>query len=240
MVPAWQGPRFYELMKRSELEAFIASQTTRLYLERVKELRAAGQNLQEAKEIAESEGMRVHPGERPEAPFSMSPEDKDGLIAAIRAVFDGVRRGSGTSLHEAEAFDDWKPADVAIRARALDTEQDWQDIADSAIEKFHYALSYMDAEGYRFHLPRFMIWALEHPDYKGPTIARDAATYSLNCHDERLRDHIREKWLLLSDEQRRIIARFLTFIVTSGLRYDRYSAARALLEDWNEYSPDGD
>ena len=79
-----------------------------------------------------------------------------------------------------------------------------------------------------------MIWALEHADPR--SFCLDAATYSLDCADRAIRDYCRARWSLFSGKQKGVVADFLTFIVESGERhYDSYSAARALLNDWNDY-----
>ena len=86
----------------------------------------------------------------------------DELIAEITTAFDGVAREDGTTLHEAIAIDDWKPREEQLAARQLDTEQRWQDIPDEAIVACESALPFLDAKGFRYYLPAFMVCGLRN------------------------------------------------------------------------------
>ena len=87
------------------------------------------------------------------------------LLAEIEAAFGDVRLGGGVSLHQARAIDDFHLGlggpDFAA-ARRLDAEERWQDIPDGKVENLSDTLVFMDAEGFRFHMPRFMVYMLTH------------------------------------------------------------------------------
>lgn len=82
------------------------------------------------------------------------------LIAEIEAAFDGVARDDGTTLHEAIAIDDWKSLEEQLAARGLDTELRWQEVPQKDILECASALSFLDAKGFRYYLPAFMVCGL--------------------------------------------------------------------------------
>ncbi|HYE75539.1 MAG TPA: DUF6714 family protein [Blastocatellia bacterium] len=86
----------------------------------------------------------------------------DELIAEIIAVFDGVSREDGITLHEAAAIDDRLSDEEQLAARRLDTEQRWQDVPDDDILACPSALSFLDVKGFRYYLPAFMIYDLKN------------------------------------------------------------------------------
>jgi hypothetical protein len=127
------------------------------------------------------------------------------LIRQIEAAFDSVELGHGVSLHQARAMDDCaSPAEIAA-ARALDTENRWQDITDEKLDRLADTLPFMDAEGFRFHIPRFMIFALLN---EGWSWARDTAIYWTDTSG-RPSEHLS----LLSEDQRMAVEAFAEFYI---------------------------
>ncbi|MDB5297630.1 MAG: hypothetical protein JWO31_3613 [Phycisphaerales bacterium] len=91
------------------------------------------------------------------------------LIRQVEAAFDGVELGDGVSLHQARGMDDHASDAEVAAARALDAEGRWQDVSDEKLDRLSDTLPFMDAEGFRFYLPRFMLFALKHDE--GPSTA---------------------------------------------------------------------
>jgi hypothetical protein len=156
------------------------------------------------------------------------------LLAEIEATFGDVRLGEGISLHQADALDDYEPAGVVAAARSFDTEERWQDIPDDKVDQFDHALSFMDAEGFRFHIPRFMVSALTRAEVECGTLGGDAAVYAFHFTDK-LEGYAMSKYALLSPEQRRTIARFLRFAASHDEWFDARIAAEALERYWGQY-----
>ena len=103
-------------------------------------------------------------------PPNLSDEFQIGeLIAEISTAFDGVAREDGTTLHEAIAIDDWKSAEECLAARRLDTEQRWQDVPEMDIIKGSSVASFLDAKGFRYYLPAFLVCGLKN--WNSSTIA---------------------------------------------------------------------
>ncbi|CAN5820391.1 hypothetical protein BH23ACT12_BH23ACT12_02140 [soil metagenome] len=157
----------------------------------------------------------------------------DDLIEQINAVFGRVELGDGLSLHQARAMDRLQPPEDVLEARPLDREDRWQEISDGKVEEFHYALTFMDPEGLRFHLPRFMVFALEHPGLDSPAI--DAAVYACDFGDEMDQDVVAQ-FNAMSRTQMKTIAGFLAHITESSDKdYDTMVAAIALESFWYQF-----
>ncbi len=87
------------------------------------------------------------------------------LIHEIEAAFEGVALGNGVSLHQARAMDDdWVNQSDVADLRSQDPEERWQDISDEKLDLLADTLPFMDPEGFRFYLPRFMVFALKHSE----------------------------------------------------------------------------
>lgn len=131
-------------------------------------------------------------------------KSRDRLLRRIEAAFGGVRLGGGRSLHQVDAMDDYEEDDVVAKARELDTEVRWQDVSDDKLVRFAGALPFLDAEGFRFYFPRFMTFALRHPD--SDSAVPDTAIYWSDM-DARPGDQRR----LLTEEQKAVIRAFAAF-----------------------------
>jgi hypothetical protein len=85
------------------------------------------------------------------------------LLQRIASAFAGVPRPKITR-HVAMAIDDdWVvPPERAWELAALDTEQDWTEVTDGAIEQCHTYFAFSDAEGWRFYLPAYISYYLRH------------------------------------------------------------------------------
>jgi hypothetical protein len=160
---------------------------------------------------------------------------RDAVIAEIKAAFDGVSREDGTTLHQAVAIDDDKSAEEELAARRLDQEQRWQDVSDDDIDACCPALSFLDAKGFRYYLPAFMLRGL-----KNFSIFNDAL-YSCEYHllyesGKSLRKSepasIAEKYQL-SGAQCKAAAMFLRFIAD----FEPQDAATIqAIEKWEKFT----
>ena len=83
------------------------------------------------------------------------------LTNEIEKAFFEVQRGSGTTLHEAEALDDRLSAAACTAARALDTETRWQDVPAAVISGQH-PIGFLDNVGFVYYLPAYMSWCLRN------------------------------------------------------------------------------
>ncbi len=154
---------------------------------------------------------------------------RSALIAEITAAFDGVPREDGTTLHEAEAMDDWKSPNEQRAARRLDLEARWQDVPDDDIFVCCSALSFLNETGFRYYIPAFMVYGLKHwgDDWNG--ILNSCEYHLLHEYPKSLRKSdpasIASKYQF-TNAQSRAVARFLRFIVD----FDEVAGGKATVE----------
>jgi hypothetical protein len=155
------------------------------------------------------------------------------LIAEIESAFGKAELGIGLSLHQAKAMDLLQSPEEVLEARPLDPETRWQDIPDEKVEEFHYALTFLDPASLRFHLPRFMVFALENPGLDSPAV--DAAVYACDFGEEMEQD-VLAQFNAMSREQMKTVAHFLVHIAESKDEdYDTMVAAIALDTFWFQF-----
>lgn len=156
------------------------------------------------------------------------------LEAAITAAFDGVQRGNGVTLHEAEAIAYYASDAERAEARLLDTEIRWQDVPESAMAANCSALSFFDAEGFRYYIPVFLIRTLNYFRQEVPCNTDDVF-YGFGYYP-RVEDN--PGYRLLNRTQRAVIRRFLHFFIAYdplGYDCDINAVHDALNRGWDAY-----
>lgn len=145
----------------------------------------------------------------------------EALCNKIREAFAGVTLGSGIGLQQAQGIDDHEDEATCARYRASDEREDWTRIPVTELNRCNGSLSFFDAEGMRFHLPAYLIAALQG------TYKFDIAFCLTQSHD------YARYFGLLSDAQRKVIRAFLLHICeASDYEFDRPHIVRALEEYW--------
>ena len=156
------------------------------------------------------------------------------LIELITAAFADVPRGTGISLHEAAAIDKYAMPDERMSGRAQDTERCWQDVPAQDIEDNYPVLTYMDAEGFRYYLPAFMVWSLKNYQTSA-SVSTEAPIYELDVSgDEDKRKRKMDQFRLFSEEQRIAACRFLRFM-SKQTAADAKMAQPALDSYWAQF-----
>lgn len=156
---------------------------------------------------------------------------RPALIELITRAFDGVERGSsGPALHEAACWDSC--GDLA-EAQRKDTDTQWQDVSDAAIEDCFSALGIVDAAGFRYYLPAYMIWTLNN--FTSELSLVDGTIYDLLPRNL-LHDPLR--FAAFTPAQAQAAACFLRFMArcTNG-QADTTAAQKALAEYWGQFCP---
>src|ERR1700730_355934 len=153
------------------------------------------------------------------------------LIAEITVAFDGVVREDGTTLHEAIAIDDRKSRDEQLAARRLDTERRWQDVPGESILASCSVPHFLDARGFRYYLPAFIVYGLKHWDTLTSSILDTCEYCLLHESQKSLRKSepasIAAKYDF-TDAQCRAIAHFLRFHVGHDDEFTSQSATTLL------------
>lgn len=90
----------------------------------------------------------------------------DWLVAYIAKAFDGVTLEDGMDIHAAQSLDDYgNPQEdlLSLQAERLD----WRRVKlDTLLPRF-WAITCLDAKGFRFYLPAIMTELLKHGDELG-------------------------------------------------------------------------
>ena len=93
--------------------------------------------------------------------YPRSPEDRskfvEGLCERIRTAFNGVKLGDGIGLWQAQGLDDYETPEVCADYRLKDEDEDWSRISDDTLQRCNSSPSFLDAKGFRFYMPAFML-----------------------------------------------------------------------------------
>jgi hypothetical protein len=146
------------------------------------------------------------------------PLPKEAVCEKIRGAFQGVRLGNGIGLSEADGVDEYADAGTLEAYRERDEKEDWQRIP---LDHLHgEGICFTDAQGMRFHLPAFMIAAVQHGRGFSPVFMLE-------------KDTAQDLFVLLSPEQREAVREFLLFIKDDPKHdLDRLEIERALSGPW--------
>jgi hypothetical protein len=83
------------------------------------------------------------------------------VVQLIRAAFCDVRLGNGVGLMQGRGLDDYADAATLAKYRSKDEKEDWSKLSAEELNHYPEGLSFFDAEGMRFHLPAYLIAAIE-------------------------------------------------------------------------------
>ena len=140
---------------------------------------------------------------------------KLALVEEIERAFDGVQREDGVTLHEAEVIDNYGSWYERRAARLKDAETRWQDIPIDLIRDCDSNLSFLDAKGFHYYFPAYLIWDLyfcdcEDEDFESNTLG--VIDYKLLAREgAEADDYFLERFNFFDAEQRKVIAHYLQF-----------------------------
>lgn len=162
--------------------------------------------------------------------YPSSPEDRskvaEGLCERIREAFTGVKLGDGIGLWQAQGLDDYEPPEICAEYRLKDEAEDWSRISDDTLQQCNSSPSFLDAKGFRFYMPAFMISELRGDygfDFNWSLIHFDTLGYA--------------RYELLDAAQRAIVRDYLIFFASDpDDTYSRDDIMYALETYWTEAS----
>jgi len=153
------------------------------------------------------------------------------LSEEIKTAFEGVLLKDGIGINQADRIES-RQRDVLIqKGRNLDRMwwTEWTDIQDKYVSSYSDVMYYMDSAGIKWTLPAYMTYIVNH--YKEGSFSIDSTIYVLEAGGLGV-----DKVDLYTDAQRKVIAKFLQFMVEVGEAYvDVESAQNALDKVWGEY-----
>lgn len=150
------------------------------------------------------------------------------LITEIRAAFRGVQRGHGTSLHEAQAIDDYASPQEREAARGLDAEASWEEVPEEHLQRIA-PLLFMDAQGLRYYLPAYMVLVLAQASTGSPAMG---ALMSVLRVGEATGG---KNFGIYSPEQVQAVVHFLEYIAGSEQWIESFEAQEALAKYWAKH-----
>ena len=160
--------------------------------------------------------------------FMETPE----LKKLINEAFKNVTLEDGVSLHQAEVMDNYGEGVTAKEFEMLPESEitnDWATISASELNN-HLYLVYMDAKGFRYYIPAFMMNALN--EYEDGYVV-----FNLLPEKGDLWEYKMAQYALLDDDQRKAIAQFLQwapYLLDFDLM-DEMDAENALKNYWHQY-----
>ena len=162
--------------------------------------------------------------------------DKEVIIRIIQEAFQDVDRQGGISLREAFVIGRRGTQADRDKARVLDSDIHWSQVSDRDIATYQ-SLTSLDAVGFRYYLPAFMIWTLKYYTQINNVYKASYTIIVLDIGDqEDLKADALEKFSALSRPQARAVALFLEFMMEYHDGYVLWPIAQNALEKyWQEY-----
>lgn len=147
--------------------------------------------------------------------------------AAITEAFGDLHHNGGQRLYDAELADNYGEESPLTRRLADLTYDHWTEIPDWALAEAHTALSHLEPEPFRFHLPAYMIWTLDNFDNPEVTssLSPDMTIYATRHHPDR--------FATFDEPQRDAIRAFLRFAAAHDDHLDGVFAQNALVRYWD-------
>lgn len=142
--------------------------------------------------------------------INMTPpyNQQEQVIQLIHQAFEEVKLEDGVSLHETIKIDNYGLTDEVLELQIkADERNNWKKlIEDPELVEVNGigGLSFYNAKGLRFHLPAYMCLCINQPN-------TDVA-YSLIFQLAHLETYNRERFSILTAEQRKAVKVFLTYI----------------------------
>ncbi|MGC4016894.1 MAG: CPCC family cysteine-rich protein [Luteolibacter sp.] len=181
------------------------------------------------------DAVRAPLSEEARSPAWLAYEDlRTQIIGFIEFHFNNVTRDGGTTLHQMEVLDDYGSAEDLAEAAKLDTESTWEEISDLKLSNFACSMVFLDAKGFRFHLPAFMRFTLANWKDGAAVCENMGVIYALSAGPHGFHHEVFE---ILSHAQLEATASFLWYIANSNdsLAED---AESGLACGWNKFLPD--
>ncbi len=160
---------------------------------------------------------------------------KEYVIQLIHKAFEDVNLEDGVSLHETIRIDNYGETNETLESQIkADERNNWKKLIDDPeLAKIHGigGLSFYDAKGLRFHLPAYLCLMIKNP---GEDIADICVSLMFTL--VQLDEYNRERFSILTVEQRKAVKVFLTYLrYNTGISTNESGSKaieRAIREYW--------
>jgi hypothetical protein len=167
---------------------------------------------------------------------------KEELIAKIRTAFKDFKLENGIGLWEGQGLDDYANEKTMLELRKKDERNNWDNIPYKDLVYCYSSLSFFDAKGMRFCLPKFLIFdILSNQIYKEQNIYAPEILFTLgykpddeyNINRFSLFDHQQIETIILFLEYK--VAEFISDNSNSLIHDDyRYIELTTTLDQWKQ------
>lgn len=157
--------------------------------------------------------------------------EKEQLIQEIETAFKDVTLKDGIGINEADRIELQERDSIIQKGRNLDRMwwNSWMDIEEKYMASYASVMDYMDAAGTKWAMPAYMRYIVNH--YKEGSFSVDSTIYTLESGAQGT-----DKMDLYTEDQKRVIAKFLQFMVSVGDEWvDVESAKNALDKVWGAW-----
>lgn len=155
---------------------------------------------------------------------------KEQVIQLIHQAFEHVKLENGVSLHQTIKIDNYGETNEALESQiSADERNNWKKLIDDP-ELIKVSgiggLSFYDAKGLRFHLPAYLCLCINQTD----TEVASSLVFQLT----HLEAYNRERFSILTVEQRKAVKVFLTYIrYNTGFTFEYdFKAIEAAIQDY--------
>lgn len=161
---------------------------------------------------------------------------REKLILEIEQAFADVSLDDGVTLHQMQVLDDYGGEAEQLTARRKDPEIRWQQITGEKLSLFSDSMVFLDAKGFRFHLPAFLRHALITALPSSGAADTHGVMFALQ-DGPRNSYHV-DGIKLLDPSQMQCIASFFHYFARSSESGWDSGARKALKAGWDEWTPD--
>jgi hypothetical protein len=153
----------------------------------------------------------------------------------ITSAFSGVSLGGGASIRQAQVIDNYGEGVTDKEFNDIPLHEITTDWSKVPLEELELnCVAHLDAEGYRYYIPAFMLSVLSHYE---PSSMRVIGTLSSLYPKEDMWFYHMERYSLLNEVQREAIAKYISILpqLVQLERYDLIIVERALKNYWYQY-----
>lgn len=161
---------------------------------------------------------------------------REKLVSEIEHAFADVLLDDGVTLHQMQVLDDYGGEEEQLAARRKDPETRWQQITGEKLSLFSDSMVFLDAKGFRFHLPAFLRHALITAFPSSGAADTHGVMFALQ--DGPRNSYHEDGIKLLDPSQMQCIASFFHYFARSSESGWESEARKALKAGWNEWTPD--
>jgi hypothetical protein len=159
---------------------------------------------------------------------------KDELITEIQTAFKDIKLEDGVGLWEGQGLDDYAGDDEILKLKTKDERNNWDNIPYEDIAYASSSLSFFDAKGMRFCLPKFLIFNLLSDEISkkiGLSAPDVVFTLGYNLNEK----YQQSRFSLFNRQQIETIIHFLEYKLEKNIASDNEYYYEELTKTLNEW-----